>query len=260
MKNYLYTLATASTLFISTYGQEKIKYDKVFFEDNSVETPNAKITLSNVVSESDFIKGKVKVANYTDKALLIKPEECSYTTPIGDIPSKDKWMVISPRQQESKTIDVKGDNVKTTETTLKLNGFYICNTVEIITAQNMPLPPEKDIIIGGFKLELDTWDRDGKEIMIRYRVQYMGDKVGMFDPGKVLLKSPGGEYKNQKDKDKVMAFQKKEEHLVGFVYLSDSKKDNILEWKDAFSEGTPEKLEAVNVTVKIDLPKTKEKN
>jgi hypothetical protein len=133
--------------------------------------------------------------------------------------------------------------------------------VEIIKTQDMPLPPEKDVIIGGFKLELDEYDRDGKEIMIRYRMQYIGDKVGMFDPGKVLLKSPeGGEYKNQKDKDKIMAFQKKEAHLVGFAYISDSKKDNILEWKDAFSEGTPEKLEAVNITVKIDLPKTKEKN
>ena len=260
MKFYFYTLAI-STLFISSHAQEKIKYDKVYFEDNSIETSSAKIILNNVVSESEFIKGKVKVVNYTDKALLIKPEECSYSTPIGDVSSKDKWMVIAPRQQESKTIDIKGDNVKTTQTTLKLNGLYICNKVEIITAQNMPLPPEKDIIIGGFKLELDGYDRDGKEIMIRYKVQYMGDKIGMFDQGKVVMKSSdGNEFKNQKNKDKIMAFQKKEEHLVGFVFLGDSKKDNVLDWKDAVSEGTPEKLEAVNVTVKIDLPKTKLKN
>ncbi|HWY10036.1 MAG TPA: hypothetical protein VN026_01865, partial [Bacteroidia bacterium] len=226
-----------------------------------VETTNAKITLSNVVSESEFIKGKVKVVNYTDKALLIKPEECSYSTPTGDVFSKDKWMVIAPRQQESKTIDVKGDNVKTRETTLKINGLYICNTVEIITKTDMPLPPEKYLAIGGFKLELDEWEHNGKKIMIKYRVLYLGDKIGLFDAGKVLLKSPdSSEFKNQKDKDKVMAFGKGEGHLIGFVYFCDSKKDNILEWKNAFSEGTPEKLEAVNVSVKVDLPKTKEKN
>ncbi len=260
MKFHFFTLAI-STLVISSFGQEKIKFNKVYFEDNSIETKNAKITLSNVVSESEFIKGKIKVVNYTDKALLIKPEECSYTTPAGDIFSKDKWMVIAPRQQESKTLDIKADNVKTTETALKLTGLYICNTVEIITKADMPLPPEKYISIGGFKLELDEWEHDGKKIIIKYRVLYLGDKIGLFDAGKVLLKSPdGSEFKNQKDKDKVMAFGKGEGHLIGFVYFCDSKKDNILEWKDAFGEGTPEKLEAVNVALKFDLPKTKEKN
>lgn len=240
---------------------KKIKYETVFFEDNAAETSTAKISLTNALSESEFIKGKVKVVNYTDKALVIKPEECTYSTPIGEIASKDKWMVIAPRQQEAKTIDIKGDNVKTTETTLKINGLYICNNVEITVAQDMPLPPEKDLTIGNFKLELDGWDRDGKEIMIKYRIQYTGNKIGIFNPSKVLLKSPdGAEYKNQKEKEKIYAFNKKEDYLIGFLYLSDSKKDNTLLWKDAFSEGTPEKTEGMSITVKMDEPKTKDKN
>ena len=261
MNSRFLTAVIALSVSTLSYSQTKIKYETVFFEENAVETPNAKISLTNALSESEFIKGKVKVTNYTDKALVIKPEECTYTTPVGDIASKDKWMVIAPRQQEAKTIDVKGDNVKTTETTLKINGLYICNTVEITKAPDMPLPPEKDITIGNFKLELDGWDRDGKEIMIKYNVRYMGDKIGIFNPSKVLLKSPdGGEFKNQKEKEKIFAFNKKEDRLIGFLYLSDSKKDNVLEWKDAFSEGTPEKLEPVSITVKMDLPKTKDKN
>lgn len=260
MRNYFFSGLLILSITTS-YSQDKIKYETVYFEDNAVETSQAKIALSNVVCESEFIKGKVKVINYTDKALVLKPEECAYSTPVGDIPSKDKWMIIAPRQQEAKTIDVKGDNVKTTETTFKVNGLYICNSVEIITALDMPLPPEKFLTIGNFKLELDTWDRDGKEILIRYRIRYVGDKVGMFNPGKVMLKSPdGSEYKNMKDKDKILAFKKNEDFLVGFMYLSDSKKDNILMWKEAFTEGSPDKLEPVSITVKMDLPQTKDKN
>jgi hypothetical protein len=257
-KYLISALLLACTLMQS---QTKIKYETVFFEESSVENANAKITLSNAISEKDFIKGKVKVTNYTGKALVIKPEECSYSTPVGEIFSKDKWMVIGPRQQETKTIDVKGDNLKTDKTSFKINGFYICNTVETVNAPDMQLPPQEELTIGNFKLKLDGWDRDGKEIMIKYNIRYMGDKVGMMDPGKVLLKSPGGtEYKNQKDKEKIYAFNKKEDFLIGFLYLSDSKKENVLLWKDAFSEGTPEKTESVTIETKMDLPKTKEKN
>ena len=83
----------------------------------------------------------------------------------------------------------------------------------------------------------------------------------MFTPSKVTLKSPeGGEYKNQKNKDEVFAFKKNEDALVGFVYLSDSKKDNILNWNDAFSESTPEKVDNMSIGLKIDLIKTKDRN
>lgn len=262
MKRYL-TISLITLAIVSvSHSQNKIKYETVFFEDNSLETTNAKITLQNAISENDLIKAKVKVNNYTGKALVLKPEECSFSSAAGEVFSKDKWMVIGPRQEESKTIDVKGDNLKTDKTTFKINGFYICNTVEVIVAPDMQLPPQQELTIGNFKLELDGWDRDGKEIMIKYKVRYMGDKVGIFNPSLVLLKSPNGsEYKNQKDKEKIFAFKKKEDYLVGFLYLSDSKKENVLLWKDAFSEGTPEKIQgSVTVDLKMDLPKTKDKN
>lgn len=258
-RNYFFAiLLTICSIF---NAQEKIKYETVFFDDNSVENNNAKFDLTDGLSEKEFIKAKLKVTNYTGKALVIKPEECTFSSPKGDIASKDKWLVVAPRQTESKVIDVKGEDIKTKNTTLKINGFYICNTSETINAADMPLPPQKELSIGNFKLELDGWDRDGKEIMIKYVVKYMGDKIGMFTPGKVILKSPeGGEYKNQKEKDKTFAFKKKEDFLVGFLYLSDSKKDNILQWKDAFSEANTEKLENVSIDLKMDLAKTKDKN
>ncbi len=262
MKNHFLSLSVLVVTFVSVvHAQEKIKYETVFFEDNSVETPYGKISLTNAISETDLIKAKIKVTNYTDKALVIKPQECSFSTPAGEVLSKDRWMVIPPHQQEAKVIDVKGDNLKTDKTTFRVNGFYICKTAEVTVATDMQLPPQQELTIGNFKLELDGWDRDGKEIMIKYKVRYMGDKIGLLNPSLVLLKSASGaEYKNQKEKDRIFAFVKKEDYLIGFTYLSDSKKDNILQWKDAFSEAAPEKLETVSIETKMDLPKTKDKN
>jgi len=240
---------------------QTVKYETVFFEDLTVESPNARFLITGGVSEKEFIKAKVKVTNYTDKTLVIKPEECYYTTPNGDLPSKDRWIIIAPRQQEAKVIDVKGQGIKVEASTLKIKGLYICNTVEPVAAPAMPLPPAEEIVIGNFKLVLDGWDRDGKEIMLRYKIRYVGDKVGMFTPSKVTLKSPDGqEYKNMKEKDKVFSFKKNEDFIVGFLYLSDSKKDNVLYWNDAFTESVPEKVEDVNIELKMDPAKTKDRN
>ena len=256
----LILIIIANSQFVG-FSQEKIKYETVCFEDNAVETKEGKFNLQDGMAEKTFVKGKLKVTNYTDKTLVIKPNECSFTSPQGDIPSNDKWMVIAPRDQEAKVIDAKGYNMKCSSTTLKINGLYICNSTEIITAPNMPLPPEKEMRIGNFALILDTWDRDGKEIMIRYKVKYLGEKIGMFTPDKVILKSPeGNEYKNQKEKEKTYALKQFDDRLFTFIYLSDSKKDNILDWKDSFSEGVPEKINNVTIDVKMDLGKTKDKN
>jgi hypothetical protein len=245
--------------FSVSYSQSK--YKTVFFEDNSVETPLGKIAVTGAISESDLLKAKVKFTNYTGKAIVIKPEECSFSSVGGEVFSKDRWMIIPPHGQEAKTIDVKGDNLKTEQTTVKVNGLYACNQVEVTKAPEMQLPPQQELTIGNFKLELDGYDRDGKEIMIKYKVRYMGDKVGLLDPSLVTLRSPAGnEFKNQKGKEKIFAFGKKEDYLVGFTYLSDSKKENILHWNDAFGEGIPEKSVGVSIELKIDLPKTKDKN
>ncbi len=262
MKKHFLSFSFITLAFISAvYSQEKLKVGTIFFEDASVETPSGKITLTNAISEADLIKAKIKVANYTDKALVIKPTECSFSTPAGEVFSKDRWMVIPPHQQEAKVIDIQGDNLKTDKTTFKVNGFYICKTEEINVAPDMQLPPQEELTIGNFKLELDSYDKDGHEIMIKYKVRYMGDKIGLLNPQLATLRSAtGAEFKNQKEKERVFAFVKKEDRLVGFTYMSDSKKDNILQWKNAFSESAPEKLETVSIETKIDLPKTKDKN
>ncbi len=244
-----------------SFSQKKIKYKTVFFEDNTVETPNAKVSLADVTAEDNLITGTLKIENHTSKILLVKPEECSYTIPTGEAFSKKKWLVIGPKQNGSKAIDVKGENIKTKETLFKIGGFYICNSSEIVVASNAALPPEKELYVGNFKLELVDWIQNGPQIRIRYTIIYTGDKVGLLDPSDVTIKATTGEeYKNQKDDGETLSFHKKENITVDFVFLNDSKKKNLIVWNKAFSEGIPEKLNPVSFLVKMDQNKTKEKN
>jgi hypothetical protein len=260
MKKYiLFCLLGYSAMTLN--AQTKTKYETVFFEDVTEESIIARFNVTGALSENEVIKAKVKVTNYTDKTLVLKPEECFYTTAKGDLASRDRWIIIAPRQQESKVIDVKGNDLKTEATTLKINGLYVCNHVESFDAGSIALPPEKEMVIGNFRVELDGYDQDGKEIMIKYKIRYIGDKIGSFVPAKVTLKSAEGqEYKNMKEKDKVYSFKKNEDYLVGFLYISDSKKGNKLSWNTAFGESVPEKTENVNIELKMDFAKTKDKN
>jgi len=236
-----------------SFSQKKIKYKTVYFEDNTIGTPNARVSLLDVIAEDNLITGTLKIDNTTGKALLIKPEECSYTTPTGEAFSKKKWLVIAPHQSESKTIDVKGENIKTKETIFKIGGFYICNSSEIAVTNNAVLPPEKEINVGNFKLELVIWAKDGPEIKVRYIITYLGDKVGLLDPALVTIKAATGEeYPNQKNDGEILSFHKKENYTVDFVFLNDSKKKTSISWNKAFSEGVPEKLSAVSFLVKMD--------
>lgn len=254
-------LLSLSMLVVTLQAQQKkIKYETVFFEDATVESASARFNITSAASENDFIKAKVKVTNFTDKTLVIKPEECFFSTSSGDIASKDRWVIIAPREQETKVIDIRGAGIKTDLTTLKIKGLYVCTKPEVQTGTPMPLPPEKEIRIGNFVLTLDTWDRDGKEIMVKYKVRYIGTQIGMCAAGKVTLKSPEGEFKNQKEKDRVHSLKKNEDVLIGFLFNSDSKKDNTILWNDAFTESVPEKAEEVTIELKMDEMKTKEKN
>jgi len=259
IKQFIPALLVLASL--TSFSQKKIKYKTVYFEDNTVATPNAKVSFLDVISEDNLITGTLKIENLTGKPLVIKPEECSYTLPAGETFSKKKWMVVAPRQTESKSIDVKGENIKTKETVFKVGGFYICNSSEIAVAPNAVLPPEKEITVGNFNLQLVDWIQSGPQIRVRYIVTYMGDKVGLLDPSLVTIKATSGEeYKNQKDDYELLSFHKKENITVDFVFPNDNKTKNSMLWNKSFSEGIPEKLGAVSFLVKMDEKKTKEKN
>ena len=82
MKQFISALLLLTGLL--SFSQKKIKYKTVYFEDNAIGTPNARVSLLDVIAEDNLISGTLKIENLTGKALLIKPEECSYTTPAGE--------------------------------------------------------------------------------------------------------------------------------------------------------------------------------
>ncbi len=261
MKANQFITALLMLVCLTSFSQKKIKYKTVVFEDNTVQTPNAKVSFLDVIAEDSLMTGTVKVENLTAKALLIKPEECSYTVPAGEVFSKKKWFVIAPHQNESKSIDIKSGNVKTKETVFKIGGFYICNSVEIAVTPNAVLPPEKELSVGNFKLELVDWTTSGPEVRIRYTITYLGTKVGLVDPSLVTIKAASGEeYKNEKVDGELISFHKKEKYTVDFVFANDAKKKTQILWNKAFGEGIPEKLNPVSFLVKMDEAKTKTRN
>ncbi|MFL5764283.1 MAG: hypothetical protein ACJ77K_10125 [Bacteroidia bacterium] len=244
-----------STLFSA--GQKII-----CFADDTKVTSNARYAITNAVCLEEVIKAKVKITNLTDQTLLVKPEECFFTTAKGNLFSHDRWVIIGPHGEETKVIDAKGDMIQCKEATLNMNGIYTCSDTQITVSPAIKLKPEKEIRVGNFILELDQYDQDKTEIVFKYKVTYTGNQVGLCRPGKATVKSSSGkEFKNFKEIQRTVLFKKNDDFLVGFTFSVDSKKDDhVLYLNDMLTESTPVKAGGTAIALKYDEVKTLEKN
>jgi hypothetical protein len=236
--------------------------ETICFADITKETPIARYAVTNAVCQDDIIKAKVKVTNLTDEPIVIKPEECFFTTPKGNVFDRGRWIVIGAHEEKAEVIAAKGDGIKCKEATLNINGVYLCEDTIATTAEPIKLKPEKELRIGDFKLELDGYDQDKTEIAFKYKVTYVGNKIGICRPGKASLKSNSGkEFKNSKEVHRAVNFKKNDDFLVGFLfYVENKKEEETLYFNDMFTESDPVKSTSAAVELKIDEAITKEKN
>jgi hypothetical protein len=236
--------------------------ETICFGDVTKETNVARYVVTNAVCQDDVIKAKVRVTNLTDNAIVIKPEECFFTTPKGNSFDKGRWFIVGAHEEKAEVIAAKGDGIKCKEATLNINGVYSCIDTTTTTVQPMKLEPQKEIRVGNFLLELDGYDKDKTEIAFKYKVTYVGNKVGTVRPGKASLKSASGkEFKNFKEVQKVLNFKKGDDFLVGFLfYVENKKEDETLYFNDMLTESDPVKTTSATVDLKIDETLTKEKN
>lgn len=56
MKNYL-VIFIALGIYLNTFGQEKIKYEVVYFEDNSTENTLGKFNLVDAYLKKNLLRG-----------------------------------------------------------------------------------------------------------------------------------------------------------------------------------------------------------
>jgi hypothetical protein len=266
------TIASALLLITNfAFAQKKEKekkYDKVFYKEAKVETPDYDITITQGVSTEEYTKFRLKITNKTASYLIYKPAESKFM--INNTPSNvnEKEMVIDPYQSEGKTIDLKGkDFNKVFSYSFVAGGVYkVTPPSTSIPAEDFKLPPAKNAISAGpFVITQEKLSKETDKTSVKFSCVYNGDKMGLVFPQKTNMRMPDDkDYATVKKEKPILMTRGKSENFTlewnrmqGGKVTDMQKVDMIIKWNDAFSEATPEPLKAETLTLEMDEAKSK---
>src|SRR3954466_11459066 len=87
-------------------------YKRVFYKNQTVENKDIRIIIDDAVATDGGIKFKIKIKNLTNDYIIYKPSESAFKIDGKSINPNEKWMIISPNDDDSHVIDLKGPNYK----------------------------------------------------------------------------------------------------------------------------------------------------
>jgi hypothetical protein len=257
MKNILLTV-TALAICTAVQAQN---FKKVFYKDQTVENKEMKITLQDAVATSTELKFKMKIKNLTSDYLLYKPSESSFKIDGKSVSPDEKPLIIRPNEDDHRVVNIKGDYKKTIDYEYTTEGMYkVSANAKGVDAPDFKLPAsQNEIKAGAFTITLIKVKKETARTDVKFKVKYIGDKIAVFEPNKVVMKMPDGkEYANYHGDRRPQLFNKEELNFeVSWKDIPKTSGDMqfaemLILWKDAFKEITPEKMPSQTITVAYD--------
>ncbi|MCW3082815.1 MAG: hypothetical protein JWP12_181 [Bacteroidetes bacterium] len=246
-------------------------YKRIFYKDLTIETSDIKIVVNGAVSTPAGLKFRLHIFNKTNKYIVYKPSESVFKIGGKNYNPDEKWMIIRPNDDESQTIDLKGPDYMTTDKfDVVMSGLYTFSTdVKSVNTPDFKLPPaQNDIKAGGFNISLVKNKKTTARTDATFTANYVGDKIGVFEPNKVAMKmADGKEYANYHSDKKPIVFAKGQTADFPVAWKDvpstsgDMQKDEMtIIWRDAFKEITPDKMLPQTLTIMFDQETTQAKN
>lgn len=246
-------------------------YKKIFYKPQTIENNDLKIVIEDAVSTPSGIKFKVRIYNKTNDYIIYKPTESVFKIGGKKFNPNEKWLVIRPNDEDWRVVDLKGPDYMIAQNfDFMIEGLYKFSTqVKALDVENFKLPAaQNEIKAGGFDLKLMKSKKTSAKTDATFMAKYVGDKIGIFEPNKVMMKmADGKEYPNYLSNRKpiVLAKGMEEDFTVAWKEIPSSsgdmqKEDIMLIWHEAFKEITPDKVVPLTLTVMFDDELTKLKN
>lgn len=270
MKNLflvILSLLTVGSLFAQKGGKEK-KYDKVVYQEKTLEYDDMTIYIVDGVATDGYIKFKIRIKNKTADYLMLKGSEVSIEVNGEKYSNPDeKDLTIAPNDIESKVIDIKGSNFRNKEFSLVLNGVYkIPIDGKKYDDGIFKLPVSQNSVdMGPFKLTQLKNEKKTDVTLVQFEVSYNGNEAGIVLANNTVLKMPNdAEFANMKRvrKDIVLTKGQTEKFMVGWenIHVSNGDMqfvDMQLLFKNVFIESPLRKMVPVTVPMQFDEAKSK---
>lgn len=267
-----------STVFVVAQDVNDPKHENHFKKVNTIETDSYKIEISDAHAQQAFCQMKVNVTNKTQDYIFISPEEFVFTfdhgtyspKPQGGLTSLLKGgLVIAPHKSKSFVAKVtEGANFHVEKFNLEIKGLYMVSTNGLaLEAELFQLPANKNSFeTGGFRINLTDASQRTQETVAKFTCKYIGDKVGIFDPSKLVVSTEKGEFANMERKSKQHVMQKDDEikftakfKIEGRILDMQFATMNI-DWKDTFKESEKVLQESHQLSFELDPGMTAGKN
>lgn len=266
MKKTLVFSAVFCSVLITAQAQKK--YEKIYYNEVSSETPDMTLTVKNGISVAEYTKFNLKITNKGEDILLYKPEESKLKANGKEFIPKEKWLDIAPNETDNRVVDIKGLEFLIPSYSYEVNGIYkISTTNKSVEAADFQLPPsQNEFKAGNFSCNLIDMNKETDKTLVKFECRYTGDKIGVIHPGRAAVRLPDGtEIANAKSKNNPVVIAKGDSKKITLVWdrmqggkATDMQKIKMMiVWRNTFVESDLIKLDPVTLDLKMDEAKSK---
>ena len=273
MKNILLLFVLIFCYSGIVIAQGEKPYEKVFYKEISVENGPITISIEDAVATEAYMKFKMRVKNNSSDYILVSTDNIVMKANGLEYKNLEKDLLIGPNDDDYRVIDIKGSGLRFDKFTLELKGFSkIPAESGSDKADNFKLPIVKnELTVGQFKLVVIKSVKKADDVVLKFTVDYSGDKIGIVHPGKTALLTPKGtEFVDMAPRYQRRPLALKKGQSDTFVILwkdipasnGDLLKDPIeVVWHDCFREAVavPLSLSEIEVNIDKELSDTKNK-
>lgn len=244
-------------------------HENHFKHQPSVENESVKIDFYDAHAQQKFCLAKLSVTNKTGDYILVNLNEFVFKFDQVIFRPKQKQIVIAPHDVEKITVKVDGDfNFHVQAFTMEIGGMSKLPTEgSAVAAEIYPVPSDKKtFLIGNYQMTLLKSVKEEKVTHQVFSCKYIGSKVGIIEPKKIVFDIEKSEFPNDYKWDRASLMKANETEKVNVSIHVSSSIFNMatakmhIDWKDAFKETEPSALPGFTLSYEFDPVLTATKN
>jgi hypothetical protein len=269
MKKIILAVMAIGTL-TTAIAQKEVKYAKIFYRDMTIENGDFSLTVDHAVSTDGETKFKLTITNKTSDYILYKPEESKFVIDGKEMQPVEKWKIISPNDNDYITVNLKGSGYNAIKNYQFIAGglYRVSSSSKGIATPDYKLPVSaNEFTTGPYSVKMNKLYKESDATNLKFDITYNGDKTGVVNPLKSVVKMPdGNEYASVKSsgllaKTDPLVFTKKGQtisatlnwkRMEGGKEMDMQKVEMLVEFKDMFTESTPEKMKVETLEMVFD--------
>jgi hypothetical protein len=245
-------------------------YNRVFYEDITLETPDATLEIRDAVASAKETKFKIRIINKTDDYLAYKAEESKFVINNEAYTANERILFVQPKGTGSRVVNLKGPYNHVLNYVFELGGLYKASSKgDVVAFEDFNLSSNKTFLKSGpFLVDVPKVKQENAETKVKLKVFYNGKRVGIFNPQKVVGVLQGKEYAitNKKEKPSMLLNGMDDGLSLEWVKseagipLNMQNEPMKISWKNAFFETTLVKLDSYKLNFKINDTLTTKNN